>query len=177
VSSQQDPTTSGPETRRRLGPTPPSTLIVAALAAAAIAWLLISRFYGRMYDLTWIPPVMITALAAGEVFAARTTAARIERKPRAGKLDPLLVSRFVALAKASALAGAIFTGFYGGFSVWLAFERSTLQHAGDDLPKAIGGAVAGIVLMLAALRLERACKVPPPPDDEHDEEEDAPEIL
>jgi len=173
VPSPPDPARPGFDTRRPLGPTPPSTLIVAALAAAAIAWFMISRFYSNMYDLTWIPPVMIAALAAGEVLAARTTAARIARKPGAGRLDPLLVSRFVALAKASAVAGAIFFGFYSGFGIWLGIERSTLEHAGNDLPKAIAGAVTGLALTGAALWLERACRVPPPPEDAKDSPEES----
>lgn len=154
------------KTGPRLGQTRPSTLIVAGLAAAGLAWILISHYYSRMQDLTWIPPVMLAALAAGESFAARQTAARIARKPGAGPVNGLLVARFVVLAKASSLAGAIFAGFYGAFAVWLGIERGSLTHADNDLPKAIGGAAAGLLLMAAALWLERSCKAPPPPKDE-----------
>jgi hypothetical protein len=156
-----------------MGQTQPATLVVAALAAAALAWMLISHYYSQMYDLTWIPPVMLTALAAGESLAARQTAARIAQKPGAGPLNPLMVARFVALAKASALAGAIFTGFYGGLSIWLGFQRGALVHAQNDLPKAIAGAVASLLLTAAALWLERSCKAPPPPDEDLEPGEEA----
>ena len=56
--------------------------------------------------------------------------------------------------------------------MWLGIERSTLDHASHDLPKAIAGAIAGLALTGAALWLERACKVPPSPDDDSEADEE-----
>jgi hypothetical protein len=101
-----------------------------------------------------------------EAIAARTTRARVEQRPRAGRLNPLLVARFVVLAKASSLAGAIFAGAYGGVAVWALSERDRLTAAAQNLPPAVAGVVGALALVAAALLLERACRVPPPPEDE-----------
>jgi hypothetical protein len=151
--------------RFRMGPTRISTLVVAALAAAAVAWLLISSFY---YDvaprLPWLPVVTLAALAVLEAYAAVNTRGRIERRPGREPVNPLLVARFVVLAKASALAGAIFAGFYAGLTAWLFVERT--NAAAGDRPAAGAGLLASLALVAAALWLERACRVPEQEDDE-----------
>lgn len=152
---------AGPEPR--LGPTRPATLVVAGLASAAVAWLLISRFYGDFPQLPWLPTVMLAALAVLEGYAAINTRARIERRPGQDPVNPLVVARFVVLAKASSLVGAIFAGFYAGLVVWLAIERT--RAATNDLPAGVAGLVAGLALVVAALWLERACRVPEPPEE------------
>lgn len=154
--------------RPRMGPTRPATLVVAGLAAAALAWLMISRFYGEIPRLPWLPPLTIVALAVLEAYAAFNTKARIDRRPGREPVDPLAVARFVVLAKASSLAGAIFAGFYAGMLGWLLIERQRLSAAADDVPPATGGVVASLGLIAAALWLERACRVPKRPD-EHEE--------
>lgn len=150
---------AGPEPR--LGPTRPATLVVAGLTAAAVAWLLISRFYGDFPRLPWLPTVTLAALAVLEGYAAINTRARIERRPGQDPVNPLVVARFVVLAKASSLVGSIFAGFYAGLVVWLAIERT--RAATNDLPAAVAGLVAGLALVAAALWLERSCRVPEPP--------------
>jgi len=154
-----NPAGGGPEPRLR--PTRPATLVIASLAAAAVAWLLISRFYGDFPRLPWLPTATLAALAVLEGYAAINTRARIERRPGQDPVNPLVVARFVVLAKASSLVGSIFAGFYAGLVVWLAIERT--RAATNDLPAAIAGLVAGLALIAAALWLERSCRVPEPP--------------
>jgi hypothetical protein len=151
-----------------MGPTRPATLVVAALAAAAVAWLAISRFYEDIPKLPWLPAITLAALAIFEGYAAWTTKARIERRPGRAPVDPLLVARFVVLAKASSLAGAIFTGLYAGLTGWLLIERQRLTHAAADFPAAASGLAASAALVAGALWLERACRVPDQPDDKDD---------
>ncbi|MDG4828060.1 DUF3180 domain-containing protein [Solwaraspora sp. WMMD1047] len=155
-----------------MGPTRPATLVVAGLAAAAVAWLLISGFYGSFPTLPWLPTVTIAALAVLEAYAAINTRGRVERKPGRDPVDPLAVARFVVLAKASSLAGAIFAGFYAGLAGWLVIEQT--RAANQDLPAAVAGLVAALTLVVAALWLERACRVPERPDDERDPGEPQP---
>jgi hypothetical protein len=149
-----------------MGPTRPATLVVAGLAAAALAWLLISVSYGSMPDLPWLPVVTLAGLAVLEGYAALNTKGRIERQPGRDPVNPLMVARFVVLAKASALAGAIFAGFYAGLSGWLFVERT--RAATEDRPAALAGLAASLALVAAALWLERSCRVPPRPDDERE---------
>ncbi|MFI5493324.1 DUF3180 domain-containing protein [Actinoplanes sp. NPDC051859] len=143
-------------------PTSVSALVIAALAAAAVGWLLLSSFYAQMPRLPWLPIVVLGTLAAIEGILAQNTAARIQHKPGVPRPDPLAVARYAVLAKASSLAGAIFAGFSAGLLAWLALEPT--KAATDDVPAAIGGVVASVALVGAALWLERACRVPDEPD-------------
>ncbi|MCW6008310.1 DUF3180 domain-containing protein [Micromonospora sp. CPCC 205371] len=151
-----------------MGPTRPATLLVAGLAAAAVSWLLISRFYGNIPALPWLPTVTIAGLAVLEGYVAVNTRARIERKPGHEPVDPLAVARYVVLAKASSLAGAIFAGTYAGILGWLLIDRTKAKT--DDIPAAIAGLVASLALVGAALWLERSCRVPEQPDSEKESE-------
>jgi len=153
-------------------PTSVSVLVVAGLAAAAVAWLLLSAFYESWPPLPWLPIIVIAALAAGEVVLAQNTAARIQRKPGAPRVDPLAVARYAVLAKASSLAGALYAGFSGGVLAWLALEPT--KAARDDVPAAVAGVVASLALVAAALYLERSCRVPDQPDRADGEESDRP---
>lgn len=148
----------------RLKPTSPATLFVAGLAAAALAWLSISYWYWDIPRLPWLPGVTILALAVFEFVLAVQTKARIERKPGRPPVEPLAVARSVVLAKASSLAGAIFAGFTGAVTVWLIVKAQRNDAAESDLPIAILSLIASLALVGAALRLERACRVPEQPD-------------
>jgi len=152
-----------PPDDRKLRPTNTSTLIVAGLAMAALSWLAISRFYGDFPSIPLLPGLTLLALAALEIAAAVNTKNRIDRRPGTERVDPLLVARYLVLAKASALAAALFTGLYAGISIWLVTEQGRNAHAEDDLLPAVIGTIGGITLVLGALFLERACQVPPPP--------------
>ncbi|GAB7041614.1 DUF3180 domain-containing protein [Catenuloplanes niger JCM 9533] len=148
-----------------MGPTRASTLLVAALAAAAVGWLLISGLYYGEHGVSvpWLPTVTIAALAVLEAYLAYNTRSRIERRPGQEPVEPLAVARFAVLAKASSAAGAIYAGFSGAMLVWLLIE--TTRAAEEDRPSAAGGLIASIALIAAALWLERACRVPDRDDD------------
>lgn len=151
------------EAPTRMRTTRPATLVVAVLGSAAVAWLVTDNFYGSIPRLPWLPPLTMLGLGLVELVAARQTRARIERRRGAAPVEPLLVARYVVLAKASALAGALFGGFYAGMTVWLGIERTVLTWASENLPAAVGGTAGSFALVGAALLLERACRVPPPP--------------
>jgi hypothetical protein len=149
-------------------PTSISVLVVAGLAAAAVGWLLLSFSYSRLPDLPWSPVIVLVVLAIAEGMLAQNTGNRIQRKPGTIPVDPLAVARYVALAKASSLVGAISAGFSAGLLSWLAMEPT--HAARDDLPSAVGGLVGALALIGAALWLERSCRIPERPDskDEND---------
>jgi hypothetical protein len=150
----------------RLHPTSLATLVVLALGTAAVAWILVANYYGDIPAVPWLPAFTIFALAAFEAVLARTTKARIDRKPGAAPVDPLAVARYVVLAKASSPAAAIFTGLYGGLLIYL-IARPDNVHARADLPPTATGLIAALALVGAALWLERSCRVPKPPDEDN----------
>jgi Protein of unknown function (DUF3180) len=158
----------GGPARGGLRPTRPATLVVAAVVTAGLAWLGIRRYFGDLPDVTWLAGLTLAGLAVVEGIAARNTRARIEQRPRAGALNPLLVARLAVLAKASSLAGAIFAGAYGGVAAWAISERDRLTAAAQNLAPSVAGLVGALALVAAALLLERACRVPEPPDDDRD---------
>jgi Protein of unknown function (DUF3180) len=167
---RRGPSGPGEPGRPRLAPTNPATLVVAALAAAAVGWLMIAREYNNFPSLTFLPGIITAGLGAIEIIVAVPTKARIDRKPGMMPVNPLIVVRYVVLAKASSLVGAILTGYFGALMVWLLAERGRLATS-NDLPAAIGGVVGALVLLVGALLLERACRVPPRPKDEDDDDE------
>lgn len=172
MSQRPDPApgADGPdgEARPSLRPTRPATLVVAALVTAALAWLGVSRYFGDIPNLNWLPGLTLAGLAVVEGIAAHNTKARIDRRPGTPRVNPLLVARYAVLAKASSLAGAILAGAYGGVAAWALAERGRLTAAEKNLFPSIAGLVGALALVAAALLLERACRVPPPPEDETD---------
>jgi len=173
MSSERPPTARpnppGPSQRPRLRPTKVATLVVAALFAAAIGWLVIANDYGSFPTITWLPALILAGLGVLELLAAINTKARVDRKPGAPPVEPLTVFRYVVLAKASSIVGALFTGFFVAVALWLFGQPHGAQSApARDLPPSLGGVGGGVVLLVGALLLERACRIPPPPDDEED---------
>jgi hypothetical protein len=150
----------------RMRPTSPATLVVAGLASAALAWVVLAGSYDKIGALPWLPAFTVFALAIGEALLARSTKARIDRRPGTPPVDPLAVARYVVLAKASSLTGSIFTGFSAGVLIWLLVERSQTRAGSADVPAAAGSLVAAAALVAAALWLERACRVPERPEDD-----------
>ncbi|MGH8794605.1 MAG: DUF3180 domain-containing protein [Stackebrandtia sp.] len=142
-----------------LKPTAPSTLFVAALAAGAIMLLLTTRYYQYIPSPGWYGPASLLALAVVLAFSAHTTRQRVDRAPGAGPVEPLLIARFAALAKASSVGGSLFGGAYAGLVIFLVAQRH-LTDAAEDLPKAGFGFVSCLLLVAAALWLERACRIP-----------------
>ena len=171
MSSNPQGTQQRPGTGPRLRPTNPATLVVAALGAAAVGWLLIARDYSDFPSITWLPTIITGGLGILEIIAAIATKARIDRKPGTMPIEPLTAVRYVVLAKASSVVGALFLGFFGAVSLWLLVSRGRLSAASDDLPPAIGGFAGAVLLLVGALLLERACRVPPQPEDEDETSE------
>ena len=72
----------------------------------------------------------------------------------------------VALAKASAYLGAVALGFFGGMLVFLLTDGAVLTATHADRPGAWLGAAGAVLLLAAALWLERCCRTPDDPDDQ-----------
>jgi hypothetical protein len=152
-----------------LRPTNVATLFVAGLGSAAVTWILIGRYYGLLPKLTWLPALTLGLLALTEAYVAWNTRSRLARRPGAPPVEPLAVARYAALAKASSLVGAIFTGVYAAVVLWLWLSSGRLSAAGKDLPSALLGLGTSIGLLAAALWLEYSCRIPPGPEDDSDE--------
>jgi hypothetical protein len=166
-------------------PTRISTLVIIAVVCAAAGWLLLRAVYTKLPPLPWtgVPALLIAAVA--EAWMGRDLKGRIAarhgsglearrgsgqgagrggRGVRAGPkpVEPLFVSRMVALAKASSVAAAIIAGFAAGFDFYLAGSLTASTPRQDALTAVITF-VAAVLLACAALYLEYCCRVPGDP--------------
>ncbi len=153
------------------GPVPRTS--VAVLAAVAAVCLVAGRLLPSLLDrvdvhppqVGWAPAValVVGALVLG-VLAWNTWQSLHKRHERMTSDHGV---KLLALAKASSLVGAIVAGGYAGYAI--AFARSWQTPLGQDRVVHSGAAAVGAVLLVvAALLLERALRVPGDGDeDEH----------
>lgn len=150
-------------------PTRTSTLAIVAVACALAAWLLLHSVYTKLPPLPWtgVPALLVAAFA--EAWTGRDLQNRIAGRRGLKPVAPLFVSRMVALAKASALAGAAIAGLAGGFVIYLAGQLNAPVPRQDALTAAISLAAA-VILACAALYLEYCCRVPDRTDPDRTDE-------
>jgi hypothetical protein len=150
-------------------PTRTSTLTVVAVVCAVAAWLLLHSVYEKLPPLPWtgVPALLVAALA--EAWTGRDLKARIAGRRGLKPAAPLFVSRMVALAKASSLAGAAIAGLAAGLVIYLSGSLDTPVPRQDAVTAAITLAAA-VLLACAALYLENCCRVPNAPDPDRADE-------
>jgi hypothetical protein len=162
-------------------------LVAIVVVCALVTWPLLRHSYSSLPPLPWTVVPTLALLAIAEVVAGRTLRARIigldatrkngaglyrpEFHPTAGpefhrtaaqrprRLDPAAMVRTLALAKASAYAAAVVAGVAAGFLIYLVSSMARSQPHGD-LIAALAIFVAAVLLMMAAVYLERSCRLP-----------------
>ena len=149
-----------------IGPTRVRDLTAYAAAVTLITWLAVRQWYGDLPRLRWFVPLSLVLLAIAEVLAANQLRDRIRRRPGAPPVQPLVAARMLALAKASAVVGAVMVGIWAGLLVYVVPRLGQLAAAGNDTATAAFGVVAAVALTAAALWLEYSCRTPAPPDGE-----------
>ena len=144
-------------------PTRTSTLAVVAVVLALASWLLLHSVYAKLPPLPWtgVPALLVAAVA--EAWTGRDVQNRIAGRRGLKPVAPLFVSRMVALAKASSLAGAAIAGLAAGFVIYLSGQLTAPVPRQDAVTAAVTLAAA-VVLTCAALYLEYCCRVPDRPD-------------
>jgi Protein of unknown function (DUF3180) len=147
-----------------IGPTRIRDLIAYAAAVTLISWLAMRQWYGDLPGLRWFVPASLVLLAIAEVLAANQLRDRIRHRPGALPVQPLVAARMLALAKASAVVGAVMVGIWAGLLVYVVPRLGQLAAAGNDTAIAAFGVVAAVALTAAALWLEYSCRTPAPPD-------------
>ena len=143
-----------------IGPTRVRDLIAYAAAVTLITWLAMRQWYGDLPRLRWFVPLSLVLLAVAEVLAANQLRDRIRRRPGALPVQPLVAARMLALAKASAVVGAVMVGIWTGLLVYVVPRLGQLAAAGSDTVTAAFGVVAAVALTAAALWLEYSCRTP-----------------
>ena len=141
-------------------------LALLVVVAGVLSYLLVDTYYGDVPALPWTPSAALIGLALLEAVTGRNTRLRIARRPGTRPVQPLLVARLVALAKASAVVGAALIGVWGGAFCYTFLARERLAAAGRDAVVSGFGVAAAVLLVAAAVWLEQSCRTPRSPDDE-----------
>lgn len=149
---------AGPGGGGTLEPTRPVVLAGWALAGFVLGWLVnpLSDRWGTPPLVSWAQPLglaLVAAILGGTAWSTWRTV-HVRREP----LEPQRAVNRLVLARACAYVGALVGGGYLGYAVSWIGEESPL---GDDrlLRSGVAG-VAGVLTAVAALLLERACRVP-----------------
>lgn len=149
-----------------MGPTRVRDLAVVAAIAMVVGYLAIRLIYRYFPPITLWTGLSLLAVAAVEVWWALSVRGRI-RDGRigvgGGRLHPLAVARTVAIAKASAWAGAVMAGWWIGVLAYLGPRRTELRVAAADLPGTAVAVLSALALAAAALWLQHCCKSPGEP--------------
>jgi high-affinity Fe2+/Pb2+ permease len=143
----------------RLGTTPPGIVVGFALVGLVLGWLVrpVSvATSGSAPTVSWLPVLALAFVAVVVGSVAWSTHRLIHRRHQ--RLAPHHAVNRLVLAKACSLAGALVAGGYFGYAIsWLgmtegALARERMVHSG------LAG-VAGVLLVVGSLLLERACRV------------------
>jgi hypothetical protein len=104
---------------------------------------------------SWLAVLALFLVAAILAYVAWTTYRTIHRLHR--RLEPSQAVNRLVLAKACAIVGALLAGGYLGYAInWIG---KSSELAGERLIRSLFAAVAGALIVVGSLALERACRV------------------
>jgi hypothetical protein len=151
-------------------PTRRRDLATIALLAVVIAYVVTRHSYADLPSPTLYSLLWIGLVAIAEVYIALVTRSRLAGRHGTRPINPLLVARIAALAKATSVVGALAMGVYAGFFGWVIQLASTA--ATRDARTAGIGVGLSLLLIAVASFLEHVCRVPRDPDDSLPPEDD-----
>lgn len=152
-------------------PTKIWSLLVATFVAGAITFVAVKALIANGGAvpvapnnlLISIPSIaVIELLAAIPVFRYRRELGKyITTGKRPKRIDPFYAVRVLALAKATGISGALFAGF----ALSLVILQATLPVIPDSISLNALALIESIVLIVVAILIERACKLPEDSED------------
>jgi hypothetical protein len=149
-------------------PTRPRDLLAVALVTAVLANLVVRLSYGSLPAFPLLAGATLGVLGAAEAVAGNALRARIRRRPGTQPVQPLVTARAVVVAKASALAGAVMAGVWGGLLAHVLPRAAGVTAAAGDALSGGVGLVCALGLVGGALWLEYCCRAPDEPGDDPD---------
>jgi hypothetical protein len=126
--------------------------------------VLVDAMTGVLPIVPWVLPLLVLFLAVIVAVAARAVRGWVTERRHDTSLDALRVARLLALAKAAEYFGAVLAGGYLGLGIRALADLAVPMGQNRALLSALV-IVAAIILTVAAVRLERACRVPPPDEE------------
>jgi len=168
--TREGPLGTGPDDDRDEPPEPEGTLqllsyaVVTAWAVAGLVlgWLwhpVAERLTGTAPLISWFQPaaLWLVAVVIGTTWWQTYRAVQVRRE----RLEPHQAVNRLVLGRAGALVGALVAGGYAGYA--LSWIGDPAELAGQRILRCVVAVVAGIVIVVGALLLERACRVRKPP--------------
>jgi drug/metabolite transporter (DMT)-like permease len=147
---------------------PTSVLLVVSLLAIGVvvgrlAPPVIVRLDGTPPRLGWVAPLTLLGAALVVGGYAWNTWQSLHKKHERMTADHGIM--MLSLAKSCAVVASLVAGLYGGFA--LAFVDNLDSMLGEErFVRGLAASVASLLLLIAALLLERACRLPE--DDDED---------
>lgn len=145
-------------------------LVGVFVVAGILSWAG-ARLWNSIGTLPSVPlaaPIVLALIAVVLLATALSLRGRFkaqrERRPEAKGVDPLMAARAVVFGQASALVAALVAGMYGGTGVFL-LELLDIPARRDQAIYAGFSVVAGIAVIVAAIFLERVCRLPEDDED------------
>jgi hypothetical protein len=154
----------GPE-QGTVGPTRVRALVALFFVGGVLGYAFVRIWiavHGYAPQIQWTSVVVLLAAAALILGLANSTYRTLHRERR--WIDPGRAVRFLLLAKASALVGAIVAGGYLGFAVNFDYQLD-VHLPQERVIRSVCASLAAVLLVLGGLLLERACRVPKGPDE------------
>ena len=148
-----------PEPAGHIRTTNAGPLVVFALTGLVLGWLVrpVSiRLNGVAPTVGWLPvlALLFVALIIGSVAWSTYRALHV----RGERLEPHRAVNRLVLAKSCALAGAMVAGGYFGFALSY-LGRAEADLAQLRVTQSLVAGVAGVLIVIGSLLLERACRV------------------
>lgn len=141
-------------------------LLLVTAATGVLGWLFAdwvdSR--GRLPSVPWMAVLVIWVIVGFVAAWTLVARRRLNPKPPAQRMTPIVAARTAALALAGSRTGAIIAGLYGGVALRLV-QETAVAAGRERLLAAALAAVGGLVLAALSLWLERICRLPDDPDE------------
>ena len=145
-------------------------LVGVFVVAGILSWAG-ARLWNSIGTLPSVPlaaPIVLALIAVVLLATALSLRGRFkaqrERRPEAKGVDPLMAAHAIVFGQASALVAALVAGMYGGTGVFL-LELLDIPARRDQAIYAGFSVVAGIAVIVAAIFLERVCRLPEDDED------------
>jgi len=131
-------------------------LVVPAVVAGVLVYLLLRRYWNDLPALRYTTAVPLAVLAVVEFVLAHRVRAAVRHDPEAKPMAAIAIARLVALGKASSLVAAGLIGALIALEVWVLPDSGSIDAARDDSRAGFAVIAASALLLAAGLVLERS---------------------
>ena len=143
-------------------------LVAVLVVCAAVGWgvvQLVDAWIGRIVPVPWLAAAAVWLLAGALLYWTVASRPRLQGRPGAKPMPPVVAARTAALAMAASRAGAVVAGFYAGVVVGVV-PQVGVPTGTATFWSALLASLGALGLVAAALWLEHVCRLPVEPKDD-----------